>query len=266
MSVHFASLKGSRDHNEDRHNIILGLTNPKDDIAPINFYGIYDGHGGKFVSKYLSNNMPQYFTKPDITYPLTPEFVNKVYDEIQNTLYSSYENKATECGSTCLIVCQFINNGKKYINVANVGDSRCVMCRSNIAIPLTRDHKPNWPDERARISKLGGQIQFDNHDWRINDLSVSRVYGDKASSKYVRSHPDLYKYQLRNTDKFLIMACDGLWDVCTPQEAVNFVIDNCYDVNMNRINKNVNIARKLAEHALNMESSDNVTIIVIFID
>jgi serine/threonine protein phosphatase PrpC len=62
----------------------------------------------------------------------------------------------------------------------------------------------------------------------------------------------------------MILACDGLWDVLDNQEAVNYVITQCYDLEMNRINKKINIARMLAELALQKGSSDNITVIVIF--
>ena len=60
------------------------------------------------------------------------------------------------------------------------------------------------------------------------------------------------------------MACDGLWDVIESQEAVDFVLKNCYDENT-RINKNLNIAKSLAEFAYNKDSLDNITIIIVFL-
>lgn len=266
MSVHYASLKGNRDSNEDRHTIILGMNKQCGDIANVNFYGVYDGHGGKFVSTFLANKLHYFFTDPNVKYPLTNDYVNNVYRGLQKILYTKYKEQSTECGSTCLAICQFAIKKRQCINVINVGDSRCVMCHDNLGIPLTKDHKPHWPDEKTRISKLGGKIKFDKYDWRINDLSVSRVFGDKSSEKYVSSDPDLFTYFLTEKDKFIIMACDGLWDVCSSQDAVNFVLNNCYDIDMKRINKNMNIARTLAEHAITIGSSDNVTVIIVFFE
>jgi protein phosphatase 2C len=267
MSSHFASLKGERNSNEDSHNIVLGLNCSDGEMAKVNYYGIYDGHGGKFVSNFLHENLPQFFVSNKVTYPLNTDYVNCVYDKIQSTLFTKYEKDATECGSTCLVVCHYRDKKKQdWLNIMNTGDSRCVMCRNNIGVPLTRDHKPNWPDETCRISKLGGQIRKDGNTYRINDLSVSRAFGDKASCKFVTHLPDVYKYKINSTDRFIIVACDGLWDVMDSQEAVNFVLKNCYDSDMNRINKRVNIARKLAETAIELDSGDNVTCIVVFFD
>jgi protein phosphatase 2C family protein 2/3 len=260
------SLKGERHSNEDKHNIILNMNNDNA-TANVNFYGVYDGHGGKFVSNFLRNNLPQYFTNPKVSYPLNKNYVNKVYDLLENTLKTKYTKQATECGSTCLAVCNYKSNDKQYLNIMNTGDSRCVLCRNNIGIALTKDHKPNWIDERRRISKLGGNIRRDGTVYRINDLSVSRAFGDLESSKYVTHRPELYKYTVKpKSDRFMIVACDGLWDVVSSQDAVNFVLDNCYDVSMNRINHKMNISRKLAEYAISMDSGDNVTCIVVFFD
>jgi protein phosphatase 2C len=266
MSVHRVSLKGDRNTNEDNDNIILGLYDKENKTAKVNYYAVYDGHGGKFVSKYLKDNLPYFFIEPRVSYPLDIKYVNIVYDKIQHLLFTEHEKQATECGSTCLVVCHFKHNDKDFLNIMNTGDSRCVLCRNNIAVPLTRDHKPDWPDETNRITKLGWVIRKDGNTFRINDLSVSRAFGDKESSKFVSHRPDLYKYTLTKKDKFIIIACDGLWDALSCQDAVNFVLKNCYDSDMKRINQNVNIAKQMAQMAIKLDCGDNVTCIVVFFD
>lgn len=270
MSAHFVSLKGERKSNEDSHNIILGLNDTSGNMAKVNYYAIYDGHGvgdgGKFVSNFLSENMPHCFTENRVKYPLEIDYVNKVYDKVQNILFTKYAKESTESGSTCLIVCHFKDKGHDFLNILNTGDSRCIMCRNNIAAVLTRDHKPDWPDEIRRITKLGGQVKQDKNGgtYRIKDLSVSRAFGDKESIKYVTHRPDLYKYKITAKDKFMVMACDGLWDVLTPQDVVNFILKSCYDSDMKRINRTINIAKLLAEMAIKKDCGDNVTCIVVF--
>jgi serine/threonine protein phosphatase PrpC len=267
MSAHFVSLKGERSSNEDCHNIILGMNNQDGNTAKVNYYGIYDGHGGDFVSKFLSNNLPQFFIAKEVKYPLDVTYVNNVYNEVQKILFTKHKDNATECGSTCLVVCQFKDDHEQeFLNIMNTGDCRSVLCRNNLGIPLTRDHKPDWPDEKNRILKLGGQIRRDNNSttYRINDLSVSRAFGDKSSSKYVTHVPDIYKYKLTKKDRFIIIACDGLWDVMSSQDAVNLVLKECYDSDMNRINHRVNIAKKLGKTAIDLDCGDNVTCIVVF--
>lgn len=264
MDVYHASLKGLRDQNEDRHNIIQNINNKDGTKSKINYYSVYDGHGGKEVSEFLADNLPNYFMRK-MDYPLSKKYIYKVYDHVQNLLRNNHKNIAYRAGSTCLVVLHYEHQGSQYLNVLNTGDSRCVMCRDNFAYPLTKDHKPGWPEEKSRIEQLGGKIYLDGPDYRIGDLSVSRAFGDVDAAPYVIHTPEISKYRLDKADKFVILACDGLWDKVSNQDAVNFVLLNCYDKTTNkRINKRMNIADELAKYALRKQSTDNVSVIVVF--
>lgn len=266
MSVYFTSLIGKRDSNEDQHDIFINLDNKDKTKAPINFYGVYDGHGGKFVSKFLHDNLSDCFTDKRMTYPVNNNIIKKLYTYIQNKLRTNYTKFSYNTGSTCLVAIQFKSDNSEYLNVINTGDSRCVLCRNNIGIALSKDHKPNWPEEKLRIKELGGEIVWDGYDWRIEDLSVSRAFGDCSAEPFVTNIPDIFKYKLTNNDKFMVLACDGLWDVMCNQEVVNYVLSRCYDMKTNkRVNVNINIARELGQYAIkNKGSTDNVSIIIVF--
>jgi serine/threonine protein phosphatase PrpC len=130
-----------------------------------------------------------------------------------------------------------LRNGE--IICANAGDSRAVLCRDGKAIDMSRDHKPTDEDECERIVKAGGFVA----DGRVNgSLALSRAIGD---FEYKRNNvpddlpPELYcvtanpevktfKYE-QDQDEFIIIACDGVWDVMTSQECVDFVRERlCY--------------------------------------
>lgn len=267
MNVHSVSLKGVRNQNEDRHSIIINLNNNDSTKAPVNFFGVYDGHGGKFVSGFLAESLPSLFIDNRIQYPVSKDYINQVYKYLQHKiLKKNYYEKAVHCGSTCLVGIHFKKQDQDYLIVINTGDTRAVLCRDNFAITLSKDHKPAWPEERHRIEELGGQIYFDGDDWRIKDLSVSRAFGDFDAEPYLTCTPDIFRYKLDKNDKFIIFACDGLWDVLSNQDAVNIVLNECYGKDLKtRINKNINIAKKLAEIALKKGSTDNLTIIIYFL-
>ena len=269
MEVQQTSLKGYRSQNEDKHNVILHKSCRDKTVAPVNLLAVYDGHGGKKVSEYLSNSLPPFFTNKKVAYPLSKDYVNTVYDRLQQVLRYNHKDYSYTSGSTCLVVINFKHKDSEYINVMNTGDSRCVLCRDNVAIALTKDHKPHWPEEKYRISKQGGTdlIKFDGDDWRIKDLSVSRAFGDIEATPYVTHRPDFFKYKLSSQDKFIIIACDGLWDVVTNQEAVNFVLTNSYDISTKkRLKTKANLATQLARYAIAKGSGDNVSIIIAFIN
>lgn len=264
MEVVLASLKGKRKSNEDTHNIILNIDG-KNDVARINFFGLYDGHGGKFVSKYLQDNLPKWFLDKRVQYPLTKPYILSVFNHLQNELKERHRAEALHCGSTCLIAIHFKNENDDYMNIINAGDSRCVLCRDNHAISITKDHKPYWPEEKRRIEQLGGQIYSDGSDFRIKDLSVSRAFGDIDATPFLTQVPDIFRFKIEKSDSFLILACDGIWDVLSNSDVINFILNECYDETLrNRINKDINISKKLAEYALQKGSGDNLTVIIIF--
>lgn len=264
-NIFFASLQGLRSSNEDCHSIFYNIDNHDPNFKAINLFAVYDGHGGKQVSDYLSKVLPKYFIDPRVKYPLSKTYIMNVYDDIQKQLEKQSYSKHT--GSTALVVIQYKQNNDMYLNIINLGDCRCIISRDNLALPLTKDHKPYWPEEKRRITSMGGKIEFDGYDWRIKDLSVSRAFGDLDAKPYVSHLPDLYRYRLDKSDKFIIIGCDGLYDYCDNSSLVNYILNNCYDNTLTkRINKDMDIANKLAHYAIESGSSDNISCIILFLD
>ncbi len=264
MNIYSISKKGRRDQNEDKETIFINSDNRDIKYNKINIFGVYDGHGGKYVSRFLTEKIPQYFKNLNTKYPLSGRYIRSTFKEIQQDLEKNHSDSCECCGSTCLVAVDYIHEQKRFIDIINLGDSRCIISRNNKANAITSDHKPNWPDERERIKKMGGEIYFDGADWRIGDLSVSRAFGDLDNKPYISCVPDIFRYRLNKRDQFMILACDGLWDIADGQEVVNFIITNCYDLEYNRINKKTNIARLLADYAVQKGSTDNITIIIVF--
>jgi len=268
MRVYVHSLQGKRDSNEDQHSIILNLDGSNKDMNNINFLGVFDGHGGKLVSKYLKDNLPVYFVKKfKKNIYLNPDkyskYINDVYEDIQNKIKIDHPRVINYCGSTACITIHYVDQEKKknFLWIANVGDSRVILTnKDGIAMQLSKDHKPNTPEERVRIEQMGGKISFDGVDWRIKNLSLSRAFGDIDCTPYVTHLPQIYQYKISSSDKFLIKACDGLWDVISNQDAADFILEL-----LNKKNKG-NYAKLLAEYALIKGSLDNVTVIVYFFE
>ena len=265
VRVYFKSKIGSRNTNEDRHTIILNYDGYDQSINPVDMYGIYDGHGGSHVSTILSDIVPKLFTDKRITFPLHKSYVGKLCSNIQRILQENFTTKSKECGSTCLVAFKFKYNDNDLLNIVNIGDSRAVLCSGTNGTALTIDHKPLNPIEKQRIINQGGNVYYDGLEWRVDNLSLSRAFGD-TSSKYTPPIPDFFIHKISKNDKFIILACDGLWDVVDNQTAVNFVLHFCYDGNGKRINEKLNIAAKLVDFALSQGSTDNVSIIIAFFD
>ncbi len=263
MKVYSYSLLGKRETNEDQHVHVLNLNNENQTLNPINFFGVFDGHGGKAVSHYVKKNLPQLFTskfnKNVYSDPKKSiKYINKTFDFIQDKLKNEKPICAVRCGSTACIAIHYKDEQlKNRLWVANIGDSRAVKCnKNNIAEQLTQDHKPNNIEEKKRIESLGGKIEFDGVDWRIQNLSLSRSFGDIDTAPYVTHKPEIFRYRISNNDKFIVFACDGLWDVLSNQDTTDFIND--------LIDKKFkgNFAKELAELAYKKGSTDNITTMV----
>jgi protein phosphatase 1L len=260
MKVYSYSLQGKRPSQEDQHIAILNIDESNKSINNINLFGVFDGHGGKKVSEYLKKNLPDFFLTKNIKDILKKnknfmKYITQVYDLLQNNLKEKHPRAVEYCGSTACIALQTENN----LWVINVGDSRCVLCNKNgEPVQLSIDHKPNLAEEKKRIEKLGGKITFDGVDWRVKSLSLSRAFGDLDCCPYVTHLPNIFKFKIDSKDKFLIIACDGLWDALSNKKAVAFVKD--------LLSKNYdgNYAKELANYALNNGSYDNITVIIYF--
>jgi protein phosphatase 1G len=138
------------------------------------------------------------------------------------------------CGqdSGCTAVLTLLNHKTKKIITANIGDSRGVLSRAGKAVALSFDHKPEDDIELTRIRKAGGYLTSDG---RVKGgLNLSRAFGDhqyKQNRKLplfeqmVTAKPDFTVHDLTEEDEFMIIACDGIWNSMTNQEAVNYVRD-----------------------------------------
>uniref|UniRef100_H2YEF5 protein-serine/threonine phosphatase n=1 Tax=Ciona savignyi TaxID=51511 RepID=H2YEF5_CIOSA len=115
--------------------------------------------------------------------------------------------------------------------VANAGDSRCVLCRKDgKALDMSNDHKPEDEIELKRITRAGGHV---NIQGRVNGgLNLSRAIGDhcyKANpdlpleEQMITAVPDVTSVKLEHTDEFLVLACDGIWNVKSSQDVTDFI-------------------------------------------
>ncbi len=216
ISVH--SEKGTRDYQEDTTWVYS-----KDGKIPVMF-AVYDGHGGDEVSNLLKAEFAaqvvhELKTNPDVEDALDDAFI----------LYDQYLSKQSlRSGSTAIVVIKIGAN----LWFANLGDSRAILIRNGKVVHQTKDHKPNDPEERARVEKAGGIVAPHPRGGppRVNgQIAVSRAFGDMEfkmtdkSSEYngedgfVSAVPDVTSHNVLAGDR-LVVASDGLWDVFTPQE------------------------------------------------
>jgi serine/threonine protein phosphatase PrpC len=149
------------------------------------------------------------------------------------------------------------------IHSANVGDARAVLCHQGQVTRLSQDHRPDDPAEAQRIEKSGGFV-FQNRVLGI--LAVTRSLGDHCMKDFVIAQPYYSQTTIERANMIegsqhdntvLILACDGLWDVFKDDEAVDFAL--------RFPGEKTNVAQALAEAAVHRGSTDNITVVVVWL-
>lgn len=134
-----------------------------------------------------------------------------------------------QAGCTAVVAVKYGNE----LFVANAGDSRGVLCRGGQAVALSEDHKPAHEVERNRILNAGGFLSEIGGVCRVNgNLNLSRAIGDlkykgnnelPPKDQIITAQPDVRRIALKPEDSFFVLACDGVWDVMSNQECVDFI-------------------------------------------
>ncbi|KAF3035490.1 Protein phosphatase 2C 2 [Didymella keratinophila] len=227
-----SSMQGWRISMEDAHACILDLQaaveggKPTEADKRLAFFGVYDGHGGDKVAIYTGEHLHEIvakqeaFKEGDIKKALQDGFL-----ATDRAILSDprYEEEVSGCTASVGVL------SKDKIYVANSGDSRTVLGVKGRAKPLSFDHKPQNEAEKARIQAAGGFVDFG----RVNgNLALSRAIGDFEFKKsadlppeqqIVTAFPDVEIHEINADDEFLVVACDGIWDVQSSQAVIEFV-------------------------------------------
>ncbi len=232
-------------------------------------YGVFDGHGGDYVSKKLPNLMAERLMKglpSSIRYKSSKlkRHILQTCQEIDQNL--SKEAEASEAGSTVTMILHV----PPMLYTINIGDSRTIIAKKKknqtsqgYQIVLeTQDHKPNLTREYQRIVQAGGRVtKEEDDDYRVNDvLAMSRAMGDHelkdrfVNGQYgpVSSQPDIQSISLQPEEKYVaILASDGLWDVVKNEQSLKFVHHFGLE----------EAASSLTNYALSHDSMDNITVL-----
>jgi len=88
-------------------------------------------------------------------------------------------------------------------------------------------------------------------------LGVARAFGNYDLQPFLSIEPDIFEIDITESDEFLIMACDGVWDALSDEKAIELVSTYSKDP--------FKCAEKLVTQAIEDGSSDNASSIVIFL-
>jgi len=271
--VDYSSVKGvgiSFDQNsahrrtmEDEHVVLDKFGDSLDQ----GYFAVFDGHGGNEVSDFASknlhknllselNNCSEYNEmrekKGNYLHPTIAKAIQKAFLSIDDQLK---ENKIDKAGSTAVVafLTKKPKDGIRMLYVADIGDTRAVLARGNVAVRLSFDHKATDPSEAERIKADSGWIVQSKV---AGILSVTRAFGNMELKQWVLADPYISETELKPEDTHLIIACDGLWDVASDQEAVDLILKESGASPQS-------LSDKLLRYALDNKTRDNVSVLVI---
>ncbi|EER96576.1 hypothetical protein BDA96_02G180800 [Sorghum bicolor] len=237
------------------------------------FYGVFDGHGCSHVAEACRDRMHELLAEElavaaaadDVSWTAAMErSFARMDSEVMSAGGASGAcgcdaHKCDHVGSTAVVAVV----EERRVVVANCGDSRAVLCRGGDGappVPLSSDHKPDRPDELARIEAAGGRVIFWEGARVLGVLAMSRAIGDGYLKPYVSSVPEVTVTDRSDGDECLILASDGLWDVVS-NEAACEVARAC--LRRGRAKWCAEAAALLTKLALARRSSDNVSVVVV---
>ena len=246
------------------------------------YFAIFDGHAGSQASEWCGSHLHTMIEK-DILEDESKdirEILNDSFVQIDKQINSKLEGNSGCTAAVCVLRWELpdansthndsrnstnnnkdidneypiaLNQHKRKLYTANVGDSRIVLFRNGNSIRLTYDHKASDILEMQRVEAAGGLIMKS----RVNGmLAVTRSLGDKYFDTLVIGNPFTTSVEITTEDKFLIIACDGLWDVIDDQEACELIQD---------IDDPNEAANALVKYALDNGTTDNITVMVVML-
>uniref|UniRef100_A0A8C1SW30 protein-serine/threonine phosphatase n=1 Tax=Cyprinus carpio TaxID=7962 RepID=A0A8C1SW30_CYPCA len=236
-----SSMQGWRVEMEDAHTAVIGLPYS---LSMWSFFAVYDGHAGSHVARYCCEHLLEHITSnPDFrggcsgggdSINAEPSVesvkcgIRTGFLQIDEHMRAISERKhgADRSGSTAVGV--MISPHHFYF--INCGDSRALLSRKGRVHFFTQDHKPSNPLEKERIQNAGGSVMIQ----RVNgSLAVSRALGDfdykcvhgkGPTEQLVSPEPEVYEIERAEAeDEFVVLACDGIWDVMANEELCDFV-------------------------------------------
>lgn len=225
---------------------------------------VFDGHRGPEASTYLASNferlLKKYWSQSESPSQLLCAALAEAEREFELVCkrQNTYTTKARFPGSTAL--CMILCNNK--LTIANIGDSRAILCRHGKPYPLSHDQVADRRDERLRIQASGHVARQHDGEWRVGPvgLAVTRSIGDTdMKAQGIIAEPEMTDTQIcPNSDSFAVIATDGVWDTMTGEDVIQVIQETVKQPAM--------CAQRIVTEALTRGSDDNASAIVVFLE
>lgn len=231
-----ATLQGWRCTHEDSH---IMLQPPEKTPGPY-LFSVMDGHGGDEAAREMHHLLPTFVDVASLPKVSAGNLAETVIERFKLADRALRDKLPESCsaGTTCTsaLVSRHETEADTWdVTLANSGDSRSIVIHADGTFTATEDHKPDLPEETARIKRAGGFVSNDvGGPSRVdNNLAVSRAFGDfeykdvsaLAEDQKISCVPDV-QHVLAKTGDIIFLACDGIFDVMSNEEVVEFILSH----------------------------------------
>jgi len=259
-----SAMQGWRVDMEDSHTCETDVS----DMKGTGFYCVFDGHGGDMVANISCKDLLPMIQSLDLY-----KNGDKDAENLKKSLYDgllAHDRKmrlvpvlaSGEDHSGCTAITSFVTPTD--IIIGNTGDSRAVLCRGGKVHFGTTDHKPTDDIETKRVQRAGGFIE----NQRVcGNLAVSRALGDYQykdrpdlpdEDQKITAAPDMTVIKRDEEDEYLLLCCDGIWDVVSNAEACDYVT-SCLKGGLSP----EQISEQFIDYCLELNSKDNMSVLII---
>ena len=240
------------------------------------YIGVCDGHGefGHVVSNFVINKLPSYIKD------LSNESITSAFKKTNSEIYGNSKLDSSMSGTTVVSIVLTPNN----IQCVNLGDSRAALFKYDNGIyyckNLSRDHKPAEADEARRIDLNGGRVKRcydEDHKrfvgpervWMKNKeepgLAMTRSLGDKIAHNIgVSDEPEFKTFTYDGTEKYIIIASDGLWEYVSGDQCIA-IVKPFYEEGLDAQEAALALTKEAFRRWKRKEVAiDDITVVVIF--
>jgi protein phosphatase 2C family protein 2/3 len=254
FSLVSCEMQGWRDAMEDAVVCVPSLSG---NLETSSLFAVFDGHGGAEVSAFAAERITKRVTT-HLASEVSPEdSLRRALLDIEEELRAlntpapgmvtaqRYRGQTETCrydyvGCTAAVALLTSTS----VSVIGVGDSRIFKCRNGECVPLTRDHKPESPRERRRIEAAGGTVIKFGPCYRVDcSLNLSRSLADFAykdprlppKDQKISPVGDAATFDIDQEDEFLVLACDGLFELMTWKTVCAYIRERIQDMPLTQI-------------------------------
>ncbi|KAK6916823.1 PPM-type phosphatase-like domain, partial [Dillenia turbinata] len=261
-------------------NLLVHLGTTVQVPSPAAFYGVFDGHGGSDAASLIRSNILSFITE-NSHFPTCVEKAIHTAAKISFANTTSLDSSSGTTILTTLIFGRVLRNSQHSLSPLFVLQFSLVeiyfFCHIN-----ANENLPVyvcwlgivglcWEEEVEQFNcpritnQVKDQVGGEVYDGYLNGkLSVARTIGgrhlkrSRGSSCPLIAEPELQEIVLTEEDEFLIMGCDGLWDVMRSQCAVTIARKE-----LMLHNDPERCERELVREAFKRNTCDNVTVVVV---